>query len=150
MFETASETLLRQPLAEGTFELGRAGKHMEQAQSPRMLGGDNFIGLPTSTLMKPASAGAMVGITHLLPTCNLLAAEDKDPQVWHTTRRRSNPKRLREAPSTIMIRGPVSARLGEGPLSDSESEVLDPEKCYSALEVQPCGTGLSVYSEPDN
>ncbi len=23
-------------------------------------------------------------------------------------------------------------------------------KCYSALEVQPCGTGLSVYSEPDN
>ncbi len=22
-------------------------------------------------------------------------------------------------------------------------------KCYSALEVQPCGTGLSVYSEPD-
>ena len=103
MFETASETLLRQP--EGTFELGRAGKHMEQAQSPRMLGGDNFIGLPTSTLIKPASAGAMVGITHLLSTCNLLAAEDKDPQLWHTTRRRSNPKRLREAPSTIMIRG---------------------------------------------
>jgi len=24
------------------------------------------------------------------------------------------------------------------------------QKCYSALEVQPCGTGLSVYSEPDN
>ncbi len=23
------------------------------------------------------------------------------------------------------------------------------QKCYSALEVQPCGTGLSVYSEPD-
>jgi hypothetical protein len=25
-----------------------------------------------------------------------------------------------------------------------------PPKCYSALEVRPCGTGLSVYSEPDN
>ena len=24
------------------------------------------------------------------------------------------------------------------------------KKCYSALEVQPCGSGLSVYSEPDN
>jgi hypothetical protein len=24
-----------------------------------------------------------------------------------------------------------------------------PPKCYSALEVQPCGTRLSVYSEPD-
>ncbi len=49
-----------------------------------MLGGDNFIGLPS--LMRPASAGAisaMVGITHLLPKCNLLAVEDKDPQLWH-------------------------------------------------------------------
>ena len=66
------ETLLHQP--EGTFDLGRAGKphrDMEQAQWPRMLGGDNFIGLPN--LMRPASAGAMVGITHLLPKCNLLA-----------------------------------------------------------------------------
>jgi hypothetical protein len=44
-----------------------------------MLGGDNFIGLPN--LMKPASAGAMVGITHLLP--KLLAAEDRDPQLAH-------------------------------------------------------------------
>ena len=49
---------------------------MEQAQWPRMLGGDNFIGLPN--LMRPASAGAMVGITHLLPKCNLLPAEDSD------------------------------------------------------------------------
>ena len=71
------ETLLHQP--EGIFDLGRAGKHMEQAQWPRMLGGDNFIGLPN--LMKPASAGAMVGITHggsvtrLLPKYNLLAAD---------------------------------------------------------------------------
>ena len=71
---------------------------MEQAQWPRMLGGDNlnFIGLPN--LMRPASAGAMVGITHLLPKCNLLAAEDnKDPQLRHM----SNSKRLREASSTI-------------------------------------------------
>ena len=68
---------------------------MEQAQWPRMLGGDNFIGLPS--LMRPASAGAMVGITHLLPRCNLLAVEDKDPQLWHL----SNSKRLREASSSI-------------------------------------------------
>ena len=68
---------------------------MEQAQWPRMLGGDNFIGLPN--VMRPASAGAMVGITHLLPKCNLLAKEDKDPQLWHL----SNSKRLREASSTI-------------------------------------------------
>ncbi len=68
------ERLLHQP--EGTFDLGRAGKHMEQAQSPRMLGGDNFIGLPN--LIRPASAGAMVGITHLLPKCNLLAVEHKE------------------------------------------------------------------------
>ena len=62
-----------------------------------LLGGDNFIGLPN--LMRPASAsaGAMVGITHLLPKCNLLAAEDKDPQLWHL----SNATRLREASSTI-------------------------------------------------
>ena len=59
---------------EGTFDLGRAEKHMEQW--PRMLGGDNFIGLPSLLVMKPASAGAMVGITHLLPKCKLLAAED--------------------------------------------------------------------------
>jgi len=39
----------------------------------------------------------MVGITHLLPKCNLLAAEDKDPQLWHL----SNATRLREASSTI-------------------------------------------------
>jgi hypothetical protein len=93
MYETV--TLLHQP--EGTFDLGRAGKHMEQAQWPRMLGGDNFIGLPI--LMRPASAGAMVGITHLLPKCtgNLLAGEDKDPQLRHL----SNSKRLREASSTI-------------------------------------------------
>ena len=62
---------------------------------PRMLGGDNFIGLPN--LMRPASAGAMVGITHLLPKCNLLTVEDKDPQLWHL----SNSKRLREASSSI-------------------------------------------------
>jgi hypothetical protein len=93
LFRRMYETLLHQP--EGTFDLGRAGKHMEQAQWPRMLGGDNFIGLPN--LMRPASAGAMVGITHLLPKCNLLAAEDKDPQLWHL----SNSKRLREASSTI-------------------------------------------------
>ena len=78
---------------------------MEQGQWPRMLGGENFIGLPT--LMKPASAGAMVGTTHLLPKCSalavqsLLAAEDKDPQLWHTTWGRSNPTRLKDAPSTI-------------------------------------------------
>ena len=70
LFRRMYETLLHQP--EGTFDLGRAGKHrdMEQAQWPRMLGGDNFIGLPN--LMRPASAGAMLGIdpsgTHLLPT----------------------------------------------------------------------------------
>ena len=93
LFRRMYETLLHQP--EGTFDLGRAGKHMEQAQWPRMLGGDNFIGLPN--LMRPASAGAMVGITHLLPKCNLLAAEDKDPQLWHL----SNSKRLGEASSTI-------------------------------------------------
>ncbi len=68
---------------------------MEQAQWPRMLGGDNVIGLPN--LMRPASAGAMVGITHLLPKCNLLAAADKDPQLWHL----SNSKCLREASSMI-------------------------------------------------
>ena len=28
-------------------------------------------------------------------------------------------------------------------------DVLRGKKCYSAQEVQPCGTGLSVYSEPD-
>ncbi len=86
------ETLLYQP--EGIFDLGRAGKHMEQAQWPRMLGGDSFIGLPN--LMKPGSAGAMVGIT-LLPKCKLLAAEDEDPQLW----RMGSSKRLREASSTI-------------------------------------------------
>jgi hypothetical protein len=85
------ETLLHQP--DGIFDLGRAGKHMEQAQWPRMLGGDNFIGLPN--LMKPGNAGAMVGIT-LLPKCKLLAAEDKDPQL-----RMGTSKRLREASSTI-------------------------------------------------
>jgi hypothetical protein len=68
---------------------------MEQAQWPTMLGGDNFIGLPK--LIRPASAGAMVGITHLLPKCNLLAVEDEDPQLWHL----SNSKRLREASSSI-------------------------------------------------
>ena len=51
LFRRMYETLLHQP--EGTFDLGRAGKHMEQAQWPRMLGGDNFIGLPS--LMRPAS-----------------------------------------------------------------------------------------------
>jgi hypothetical protein len=93
------ETLLHHWQPEGTFDLERAGKHMEQAQWPRMLGGDNFIGLPNLNcyLMRPASAGAMVGITHLLPKCNLLAAEDKDPQLWHL----SNSTRLREASSTI-------------------------------------------------
>ncbi len=35
LFRRMYETLLHQP--EGTFELGRAGKHMEQAQWPRML-----------------------------------------------------------------------------------------------------------------
>jgi hypothetical protein len=54
---------------------------MEQARWPRMLGGDNFIGLPN--LMKPASAGPIMGITHLLPKCALLAAEDRDPQLAH-------------------------------------------------------------------
>ncbi len=93
LFRRMYETLLHQP--EGTFDLGRAGKHMEQAQWPRMLGGDNVIGLPN--LRRPANAGVMVGITRLLPKCNLLAVEDKDPQLWHL----SNSKRLREASSTI-------------------------------------------------
>jgi hypothetical protein len=75
------ETLLHHWQPEGPFDLGRAGKHMEQAQWPRMLGGDNFIGLPNLLVMRPASAGAMVGITYPLPKCNLrlLAVEDKDP-----------------------------------------------------------------------
>jgi hypothetical protein len=91
---------------EGTFDLGRAGKHMEQAQWPRTLGGDNFIGLPN--LMRPASAGAMVGVTHLLAKCNLLAVEDKDPQLWHL----SNSKRLREASSYTRVPGePLSEVL---------------------------------------
>jgi len=42
-----------------------------------------------------------VGITHLLPKCNLLAAEDKDPQLWHLSITMSNATRLREASSTI-------------------------------------------------
>jgi hypothetical protein len=102
LFRRMYETLLHQP--EGTFDLGRAGKHMEQAQWPRTLGGDNFIGLPN--LMKTASAGAMVGITHLLPKCNLLAAGDKDPQLWHM----SNSKRLRDASSTILVREYLESR----------------------------------------
>ncbi len=88
LFRKMYETLLpHQPELEGTFkfDLGRAGKHMEHAQWPRMIGGDNFIGLPNLLVMRPASAGAMVGITQLLPKCNLLAVEgrrrDKDPQL---------------------------------------------------------------------
>ncbi len=105
LFRRMYESLNHQP--ECAFDLGRAGKHMEQAQWPRMLGGDNFIGLPN--LMQPASAGAMVGITHLLPKCKMLAAEDKDPQLWHM----SNSKRLREASSTIRpyLRSPYLKHL---------------------------------------
>ncbi len=47
-----------------------------------------------------------MGITHLLPKCNLLAVEDKDPQLWH--RDLSNSKRLREASSSI--RGYLESR----------------------------------------
>jgi hypothetical protein len=81
-----SETLLQQP--EGTFDLGlgRAGKHMEQAQWPRMLGGDNFIGLPN--LMRPARAGAMVGIDHaptakVQPQCWLWRIRTHVQRLWH-------------------------------------------------------------------
>jgi hypothetical protein len=35
----------------------------------------------------------------MLPKCNLLAVEDKDPQLWHLSN--SDSKRLREASSTI-------------------------------------------------
>jgi hypothetical protein len=69
----------------------------------------------------------MVGIAHLLPTCNWLAAEDKDsdPQLWHTTRRpgpAEHPKAPQRSPEHDH-----DPRVSEGPLSDSESEVLDPE-----------------------
>jgi hypothetical protein len=71
---------------------------MEQAQWPRMLEGDNFIGLPN--LMRPASGDgghhAPTAIVCQSATCWLRRIR-AGPQLWHL----SNSKRLREASSTI-------------------------------------------------
>ncbi len=51
------------------------GATSEQAQWPRMLGGDNFIMIGLPNQVRPASAGAMVGIDHA-PTAKV------QPQCW--------------------------------------------------------------------
>jgi hypothetical protein len=47
--------------------------------------------------------------------------------------------------------GPAYLPVGVPALSRCPASVLPRSAtCYSAQEVQPCGAGLSVYSEPDN
>ena len=93
LFRATYAALLRQP--EGTFDPGQPGRHFEQAELPRNLGGLNFISL--LSLMKPAGAGAMVGILDLLPKCSLLTDLARDPQPWH----QSDSQRVSLASSTI-------------------------------------------------
>ncbi len=83
LFRGTYEKLLQQPA--GTFHppTGQPGRHKEQAEFPRHLGGYN---LPTlGNLQEPAAAGAMVGIIDLLlvAQCSLLGAEESDPMQWY-------------------------------------------------------------------
>ena len=76
LFRDTYEQLLQQPA--GTFHPRQPGRHKEQAELPRHLGGYN---LPTLVnLHEPAAAGAMLGIIDLLAQCKLLEAEERDPQ----------------------------------------------------------------------
>ena len=64
--------------------------------------------------------------------------------------------RKREPPGAEPARGLCAGDRGPGPEVRTLTGKRLPTpakrepKCYSALEVQPCGTGPSVYSEPDN
>ena len=45
--------------------------------------------------------------------------------------------------------GTLQGRVQNGRFASKVGFSSELEKCYSALEVLPCGKGLSVYSEPD-
>ncbi len=81
LFSNTYEQLLQQPA--GTFHPGQPGRHKEQAELPRHYGGYNKPTLRNLPVHEPARAGAMVGIIGLIGQCELLGAEERDPQQWY-------------------------------------------------------------------
>jgi hypothetical protein len=100
-----------------------------------------------STRMTRARAGSLPGATSAALDVDLRdggrsGSQTRGAEVDYSGRTSPTNSSDESTPETV----DSLAHRGD---SDKLGRVLPPEKCYSALEVLPCGKGLSVYFEPD-